>query len=87
MQRTVTVHEDAWVREGPIFGSGQVAGYRIGGLPSGQSARIANFGAPSRNDWRIMMITVNNGQDAWSGHFESFQDALAALLGAERSGS
>jgi len=79
MQQTFTLHEDAWLRDGPVFASGQVTGYRVGGLPNGKSARIANFGAPTRNDWRIMRIAGNNGQADWTGHYESFEDALAAL--------
>ncbi len=79
MQQTFTLHEDAWLRGGPIFASGQVIGYRVGGLPDGKSARIANFGAPTSNDWRIMQIAGNNSQDDWTGHYASFEDALASL--------
>ena len=45
MPHTFTLHEDAWLRDGPIFASGQVTGYRVGGMPDGKTARIANFGA------------------------------------------
>jgi hypothetical protein len=48
-------------------------------MPDGTTARIANFGAPNRNDWRIMRINGDNKQSAWSGHYESLDDALAAL--------
>jgi hypothetical protein len=79
MLGALTVHEDAWLREGPIFGSGEVVGYRVGGFPSGRSARVVNFKAPNGNDWRIMLINGDNSQDAWLGHHESFQAALTAL--------
>jgi len=64
---TFTLHEDAWLRDGPIFASGQAIGYRVGGMPNGGTARIANFGAPNRNDWRIMRINPDNSQSEWSG--------------------
>jgi hypothetical protein len=80
MVYTFTVHEDAWVRNGPVFASGQVTGYRVGGMPDGKTARIANFGAPpDRNDWRIIRINADNTQSDWTGHYESVEDALAAL--------
>lgn len=79
MQYTFTLHEDAWVREGPAYAGGQVVGYRVGGMPDGKTARIANFGAPHQNDWRIMRINGNNAQSGWTGHYESVEDALAAL--------
>jgi hypothetical protein len=80
MQYTFTLHEDAWLRDGPVFAGGQVTGYRVGGMPDGTTARIANFGAPDRNDWRIMRIDVDNTQSCWSGHYDSVDDALEALL-------
>jgi hypothetical protein len=81
MQYTFTLHKeaDAWLRDGPIFASGQVTGYRVGGMPDGSTARIANFGAPNRNDWRVLRIRVDNTQTDWTGHYESVEDALTAL--------
>jgi hypothetical protein len=79
MQSSFTIHEDAWVRDGPVYASGQVIGYRVGGMPSGRTARIANFGAPNRDDWRIMRINGDNTQSEWTGHYGSVEDALAAL--------
>jgi hypothetical protein len=79
MQQTFTLHEDAWLRDNAVFASGQVTGYRVGGLPNGKTARIANFGAPVRNDWRIMQINDDNTQADWTGHYESIGDALTAL--------
>ena len=79
MQYTFTLHEDAWLRDGAVYGNGQVIGYRVGGMPDGKTARIANFGAPNWNDWRIMRINADNTQTDWSGHYESLDHALAAL--------
>jgi hypothetical protein len=76
MLYTFTLHEDAWFRRNEVR---QVNGYRVGGMPDGNTARIANFGAPSRNDWRIMRITGDNTQTDWTGHYENVEDALAAL--------
>lgn len=79
MQYTFTLHEDAWVREEPVFPGRQVVGYRVGGMPDGKTARIANFGARNRNDWRIMRINADNSQTDWIGNYESADEALAAL--------
>jgi len=79
MQHTLTLHEDQWLRDGPIFASGQVTAYRVGGMADGSTARIANFGAPARNDWRIMRINANDSQSGWIGSYESVEEALAAL--------
>jgi hypothetical protein len=79
MQYTFTLHEDARLGDGPVYGGGQVTGYRVGGMPDGKTGRIANFGAPGRNDWRIMRINADNTQTDWTGHYESAEDALAAL--------
>ncbi len=79
MQLTFTLHEDAWVRKDSIFASGEVFGYRVGGMADGTTARIANFGAPNRNDWRIMRINADNTQTDWTGHYGSVEDALTAL--------
>jgi len=79
MLYTFTLHKDAWFRDEDVFADGQVTGYRVGGMPDGKTARIANFGAPHRNDWRIMRINADNTQTAWSGHYESADEALAAL--------
>ena len=79
MLQTLTLHEDAWFRKGPVFAGGRVVGYRVGGLPDGRSARIANFGAPNDNDWRIMRINGDNTQADWTGHYDSVEEALAAL--------
>jgi len=76
---TLTLHEDAWFRNGPVFASGEVIGYRVGGMPDGKTARIANFGAPVRDKWRIMRINGDNTQGDWTGDYESAEDALAAL--------
>jgi hypothetical protein len=79
MTHTLTIHPDAWLSDGPVFANGEVTGYRVGGMPYSSTARIANFGAPNRNDWRIMRINTDNTQSHWTGHYESADDALAAL--------
>jgi hypothetical protein len=81
MQYTFTLHEDAWLRDGPVFASGQVTGYRVGGMPDGKTARIANFGAPNRNDWRIMRINADNTQTDWTGHYESLEGISDVTVG------
>jgi hypothetical protein len=48
-------------------------------MPNGKTARIANFGAPNRNDWRIIRINADNTSSDWTGSYESIDEALAAL--------
>ncbi len=78
MQYTFTLHEDASLSDRSSDRS-QVVGYRVGGMPDGKTARIANFGAPNHDDWRVMRIDVDGRQTPWTGHFNSLEDALAAL--------
>ncbi len=75
MQYGVTLHEDMWDREGSVYAGGRVIGYRVGGLPDGTTARIANF----KGYCQIMRINGDNSQTDWSGHCESAEEALAAL--------
>jgi hypothetical protein len=79
MHHSLILREEVWLRGGPEFASGQVTGYRVGGMPDGSTARLANFGAPSRNDWRIMRMNADNTQTSWTGHYGSVEEALTAL--------
>jgi hypothetical protein len=72
------LHPIGWVTDGPIFGSGTVYQYRVGHMPPGYQALIANFGAPNRNDWKIMRID-DDAQEDWAGLYESAEEALAVL--------
>ena len=74
-----TLHEDRSFRHGPVYAGAKVIVYRVGGMPDGKTARIANFGAPNSNDWRIMRVNGDNTQDHWTGHYDSIEGALAAL--------
>ncbi len=77
--QSLTLHPDAWIREGSEFASGELVGYRVSGMTDGKTARIANFGAPNRDDWRVMRINADNTQSDWTGHYESAHDALVIL--------
>jgi len=79
MRYTLTLHEYAWPRDGPALRGGEVIGYQVGGMPDGKSARIANYGAPNRNDWRILRINADNTQGDWTGEYQSAEAALAVL--------
>jgi len=79
MNNALTLHEDAWLRDGPVAGGGEVIGYRIGGMPDGKSARIANFGAPNWKEWRILRINADNTQGEWTGEYERAEAALAVI--------
>ncbi len=79
MRHTFTLHEEGWLRDGPVYAEGQAIIYRVGGLPDGTTARIANFAAPNGNDWRIMRINPDDSQSDWTGNYHSVEEALAAL--------
>jgi hypothetical protein len=78
MNYTLTLYADTWLRDGPVYAGGIVTGYRVVGMPAGEEARIANYGAPNRNDWRIMRISGDK-QSGWTGNYESAEAALAVL--------
>lgn len=78
MNYTLTLHEEGWTGDGPIFASGPVFMYRVDGMPEGEEATIANYGAPHRNDWRILRIRGHEQSD-WTGNYESAEVALAEL--------
>jgi hypothetical protein len=79
MRHTFTLHEEGWLRDGPVYANGQAIIYRVGGLPDGTTARLANFAAPNGNDWRIMRINPDDSQSDWTGNYQSVEEALAAL--------
>lgn len=70
-KRSFTLHEERDLTLGFLS-------YRVGGLPDGKTARIANFGDSLKNDWRIARIEHAQKTD-WTGHYESVEDALAAI--------
>ena len=58
---------------------GSICRYRVDGLPQGQEADIANFGAPYRDDWRL--LTIRGGvQSPWIGHYVSADEALTSNI-------
>ncbi len=77
--QSFTLHPDAWIHEGSEYGRGEVIGYRVGGMPDGKTARIANFGGCTHDDWRVMRINPDNSQSRWTGNYESVEAALADL--------
>jgi hypothetical protein len=78
LRRKLTLHAIGSVRDGPTFGTGTVFQYRVGQMPPGYQALITNFGAPSRDEWKVMRID-DDAQEEWNGNFESPEEALAVL--------
>jgi hypothetical protein len=69
----------AHIGDGPdIKNWKQVTQYEVQGLPIGERAWIANFGAPNRHNWRILRAT-NEVQSDWTGDYGSAQEALETL--------
>ena len=56
----------------------QITQYEVVGLPSGEQAWIANFGAPYRQNWKTLRAT-GEVQSDWTGDYPSAAEALAAL--------
>lgn len=74
-----SLHPIAYIGEGPDSSKReQITQYEVRGLPVGEQAWIANFGAPHRQDWKLLRAR-NGAQSDWTGHFESAEAALEAL--------
>src|ERR1035441_379587 len=69
---SVTLHEESWGGEDGTM----TRGYRVGGLPDGQSWRVAAFG---EKDWRVMRVGADGASSDSTGYYPSFEDALADL--------
>jgi hypothetical protein len=76
MTYTLTLHEES--RVGSVVKGGEVIQYDVGGMPTGEDAKITNHGTHDENDWRIMRIKGGKQSD-WTGHHGSAKDALAWL--------
>lgn len=78
MKMKLTLHEIGRISDRLEYGTGTVYQYRVGHMPPGYQALIANFGAPNNSDWKLMRIEEDI-QEEWSGHYESAEEALAVL--------
>jgi hypothetical protein len=56
----------------------QITQYEVVGLPPGEQAWIANFGAPYRHNWKTLRAT-GEVQSDWTGDYRSAAEALAVL--------
>jgi hypothetical protein len=75
----LSLHGVAYVGEGPVLSKrDRVTQYEVRGLPPEELAWIANFGAPYRQDWRILRAR-NGVQGDWAGQYESAEAALTVL--------
>jgi hypothetical protein len=79
MRLTLTELEIARSHGGPTIGTkGPIIQYRVGGLPPGERAFIANFKNAHEDSWRV--FHTKRGIDAhWKGDYKTVDDALAAL--------
>jgi hypothetical protein len=78
MTHPLTLHEDAWLSDGPVYRSGPAIGYQVTGMPAGEEAKLWNFGGPNHADWRLLR-TSGGKSGGWTGHYETPQDALVVL--------
>ena len=70
----LTKHEEDRISQGPVLGTGPVVRYKVGALPPGEEAALANF----NGKWKILRVR-NGVQGQWAGEYQSADDALAAL--------
>jgi len=75
---TLTMHEIARSRVGPVAGIGSVIQYRVSGLPPGEEAFIANFGGCYEESWRVFR-TKSGVAGRWDGYYDTANEALAEL--------
>jgi hypothetical protein len=75
---TLTKHAIAWIRRGPIYGTGYVYQYRVGGLPLNEEAFLANFGNHYHESWKTLLVKdgVSGG---WRGEHSSADETLASI--------
>ena len=78
MRITLTLQEFGRARRGSAIGTGPINHYKVGGMPPGQEASIANRGSRYQESWQVFRVT--DGLDSgWSGHYKSADDALADI--------
>jgi hypothetical protein len=70
----LTLHEAEWVPGDQTAGSGRVCVYFVAGLPSGENAKIAEYG----QSWRILRWN-DSWHGNWTGNYASPEAALEAL--------
>jgi hypothetical protein len=75
---TLTKREIAWVRNGPVWGTGRVIEYRIEGPSPDDEAFVANFGSWNHDNWKVLRVKDGAGGD-WTGAYGSADEAFAAL--------
>lgn len=71
----LTMHEMSWFAEESQNGNGSISQYRVGGLPAGEQALIAEF--PHRG-WRILRWN-DEWHGNWTGQHATADAALEAL--------
>ena len=73
MKQSLTLHSLARASGSDAHEWDKAIKYRVGGLPPGEEAWIAEM----NHTWRI--LRVKNGRGKWTGKHKTVEDALAAL--------
>jgi hypothetical protein len=74
----LTLRPMTYFGKGPNLQRDHATQYEVQGLPPGERAWIANFGAPNRQNWRVLRATEQVQSD-WTGDYRSAEEALASL--------
>ena len=75
MSLRLSKHEMGWFRRGQIAEGGEVFQYRVGGLPPGEEAFIAEY---PHKGWEILRSS-DGIQGEWHGCYATADAALKAL--------
>jgi hypothetical protein len=74
----LTLRPLSYFGKGSELNRDQVTQYEVQGLPSGERALVANFGAPHRQNWKILRVT-GEVQSDWTGDYGSVEEALRTV--------
>jgi len=70
----LTLQEAGWAGADQADGSARVSEYRVAGLPSGENAKIAEYG----QSWRFLRWN-DSWHGNWTGNYSTPEAALEAL--------
>ncbi len=79
MKYTLALDPKATKGGGSSLASEKSILYLVGGMPDGDWASIANSSPVVGTDWQIKRRSADSSEGEWTGHYESAEDALAAL--------
>ena len=80
MRIALSKREYMWMGKGPVSTHDHPIGYEVEQMPPGYQAWINNFGAPNRDDWKILIVRNGVSRPRF-GEYANAAAALAAIRG------